>query len=58
MDENGHDVAVDLVGTVALGFVGQQDDLDAQQGHEDQRTSHRLHVEAGLGLVGHFQLGD
>lgn len=58
MDQDGHDVAIDLVGAVALRFVGQEDDLDAQEGHEDQRASHGLHVETGLGLVGHFKLGD
>lgn len=58
MDQDGHEVPVDLVGAVTLGFVGQQDDLDAQEGNEDQRASHGLHVEAGLGLVGHLKLGD
>lgn len=43
---------------LAIGFVFHQDDLDAQEGHEDQRGSHRLHVEAALGLVGHSKLGD
>lgn len=54
MNQDGHHVPIDLVGAAALGFVGKQDDLDAQERHEDQRASHGLHVEAGFSLVGHF----
>lgn len=35
MNQDGHHVPIDLVGAAALGFVGQQDDLDAQERHED-----------------------
>ena len=58
MHEDLHDVHVDLGGPVLLGLVGEQDELDAQQGDEDERGPHRPHVQAGLGLVGHPQLGD
>ena len=58
MHEDVHDVVVDLGGDPSRGLVGQQDELDAQEGDEDQGGPHRLHVQAGLCLVGHLQLGD
>ncbi|KAG7236196.1 hypothetical protein INR49_001314, partial [Caranx melampygus] len=48
---------VDLGCPVLVGLVGDQDELDAQ-GDEDEGGSHGPHVEAGLGLVRHPQLGD
>lgn len=56
--EDLHDVGVDLVAPVVVGLVGQQDVLDAEQRDEDERGPHRPHVQAGLGLVRHPQLGD
>lgn len=56
--EDLHDVQVDLKDPVVLGLVGEQDELDAQQGDEDEGGPHGPHVEAGLGLVRHPQLGD
>lgn len=53
-----HDVVVDLRGNPSLWFVGQQDVLDAQERYKNQGGAHGLHVEAGLSLVGHLQLGD
>ena len=58
MHEDVHDVVVDLRGASALGLVGQQHVLDPQEGHQDQGGPHSLHVQAGLCLVGHLQLGD
>ncbi|TNN49327.1 hypothetical protein EYF80_040502 [Liparis tanakae] len=49
---------VDLKDPVVLGLVGEQHKLDAQQGDEDEGGPHGPHVEAGLGLVRHPQLGD
>jgi len=54
--EDIHDILKDL--RVVLGLVGQQDELDAQQGDEDQGGPHGFHVETGLCLVSHLQLGD
>lgn len=56
VQEDIHDILKDL--RVALGLVGQQDELDAQEGDEDQGGPHGLHVETGLRLVSHLQLGD
>lgn len=53
-----HDVKIDLQDLLLLGFVGDQHELNAQQGDEDEGGSHSPHVEAGLGLVGHSQFGD
>lgn len=58
MHEDLHDVYVDLGGPVFLGLVGEQDELDAEQRDEDEGGPHRPHVQAGLGLVRHPQLGD
>lgn len=58
MHEDFHDIQVDLKDPVVLGLVGQQDKLDAEQRDEDERGSHGPHVQAGLGLVRHPQLGD
>lgn len=56
--EDFHDVQVDLKDPVILGLVGEQDKLDAEQRNEDEGGSHGPHVQAGLGLVRHPQLGD
>lgn len=58
MHEDLHDVQVDLRDPVLLGLVGEQHELDAEEGDEDERCSHRPHVEAGLGLMRHSQLCD
>lgn len=58
MHEDLHDVQVDLQHPWVLGLVGQQHELDAQQGDEDERGPDGPHVQAGLGLVRHPQLGD
>lgn len=58
MHEDVHDVLKDLKGQASLRLVGDHDKLDAQQRDQDEGGSHGLHVEARLGLVGHFQLGD
>lgn len=58
MHEDVHDVQVYLREPVILGFVRKQDILDAKQRDEDEGRSHCPHVEAGLGLVCHSQLGD
>lgn len=58
MHEDLHDVQVDLGDPVILRLVGQQDELDAEQRDEDERGPHGPHVEVGLGLVRHPQLGD
>lgn len=56
--KNLHDIQVDLRDPVILRLVGEQDKLDAKQRDEDEGCSHGPHVEAGLGLVRHSQLGD
>lgn len=43
---------------MVLRLVGQQDKLDAEQRDEDEDGPHSPHVQAGLGLVRHPQLGD
>lgn len=53
-----HNVVVYFRGDASFGFVGQQDELDPQQRNQDERGSDRLHVQTGLGLVRHLQLGD
>ena len=58
MNEDLRDVVVDLGGDPSRGLVGQQQNLDAQEGDEDQGGPHRLHVQSELSLVGHLQLGD
>lgn len=58
MHEDVHDVQINLREPVILGFVREQDVLDAKQRDEDEGRPHRPHVEAGLGLVRHSQLGD
>lgn len=58
MHEDFHDVQVDLRDPVILRLVGEQDKLDAEQRDEDEGGPHSPHVEAGLGLVRHPQLGD
>lgn len=58
MHEDLHDVQVDLKHPVVLRLVGEQDELDSQQRDEDEGGSNSPHVEAGLGVVRHPQLGD
>ena len=58
MHEDFHDVEVNLGDPLLLGLVGEQDKLDAEQWDEDEGGPHGPHVEAGLGLVRHPQLGD
>lgn len=53
-----HDVQIDLQGPGVVGLVSQQDELDTQQWNEDECGPNCPHVEAGLGLVGHSELGD
>lgn len=56
MHQDVHDVVIDL--GVAVGFIREQDKLDAEERDENESGSHSPHVEAGLGLVRHSQLGD
>ena len=58
MHQYVHDVVVYFRGDASLRLVGKQDVLDSQKGHQDEGGSHGFHVEAGLRLVGHLQLGD
>lgn len=58
MHQYVHDVFVYLEGHASLRLVGQQDVLDPQERHQDERGPHGFHVETGLRLVGHLQLGD
>lgn len=58
MHEDVHDVQIDLQHPVFMGLVGEQDKLDTEQGDEDEGGSHSSHIEAGLRLVRHSQLGD
>lgn len=58
MHEDFNDVQVDLRHPVLSGLVREQHILDAEQRDEDERRPHGPHVEAGLGLVRHLQLGD
>lgn len=58
MHQDVHDVVVHLLRHPALGPPGEQHELDAQQRHQDQRGPHRLHVQVGFRLVGHFELSD
>lgn len=53
-----HDVQIDLQGPGVVGLVGEQDKLDTKQRNEDECGPNCPHVEAGLSLVGHSQLGD
>ena len=58
MHKDVHDVVIDLGGDPSRGLVGQQDKLDAEERDEDQGGPHSLHVQTGLCLVAHLQLGD
>lgn len=58
MHQDVHNVVVDLRGHPSLRLVGQQDVLDPQERHQDERGPHGFHVEAGLRLVGDLQFGD
>jgi len=58
MHEDIHDVQIDLRDPVIVGFVREKDILDAEQRDEDEGGPHGPHVETGLGLVRHSQLGD
>lgn len=58
MHEDVHDVQIDLREPVILRFVGEQDVLDAEQRDKDEGRPHRPHVQAGLCVVCHSQLGD
>lgn len=58
MHQYVHDVVVDFRGDPSFRLIGKQDKLDPQERNQDQGGSDRLHVEAGLGLVRHLQLGD
>lgn len=53
-----HDVQIDLCDPVIVGLVGQQDVLDTKQRDEDEGGSHSSHVQTGLRLVRHSELGD
>lgn len=58
MHEDVHNVHVYLKEPVILGFVRKQDILDTKQRDKDEGPPHRPHVEAGLSLMCHPQLGD
>lgn len=58
MHQYVHDVVVYFRGDTPPRFVGQQHVLNPQQRHQDEGGSHCLHVETGLGLMSHLQLGD
>lgn len=58
MHQDLHDVHVALKDARVVGFVRQQDKLDPQQRNEDEGGPDGPHVQAGLSLVGHPQLGD
>lgn len=58
MHQDVHDVVVDFRRDPSLRFVRQQDVLNSQERYQDEGGSHRLHVETGLSLMGHLQLGD
>lgn len=58
MHQDLHDVHVALKDALVVGFVRQQHELDPQQRNEDEGGSDSAHVQAGLSLVGHPQLGD
>lgn len=58
MHQDLHHVHVALKDALVVGFVRQQHELDPQQRDEDEGCSDRPHVQAGLSLVGHPQLGD
>lgn len=56
MHQDVHDVVIDL--RVAIRFIWEQDKLDTKKRDENEGGSHSPHVETGLGLVCHSQLGD
>lgn len=58
MHQYVHDIVVDFRGDPSFRFVGEQDILNPKKRYQDESSSHRLHVETGLSLVGHLQLGD
>lgn len=58
MHQDVHHVHVALKDALVVGFVRQQHKLDPQQRDEDEGGSDGTHVQTGLRLVGHPQLGD
>lgn len=57
MHEDVHDVLVDFASQPVLGPPGEDDKLDSQQRHQDERGPHGLHVHVGLGSVRVAQFG-
>lgn len=57
VNQGVHEVIVDLPKNLVGGSPGEDDELDAQQGHQDHGGLHGLQVHVRLGLVGLPHLG-
>lgn len=58
MHEYAHDVVVYFREDAPFRLVGNQHELNSQEGHQDEGGSHGFHVQAGFCLMSHLQLSD